>query len=198
MEELTRMNTDELLRHRMLKYRSIGGFQEGIEVEAQRKRNMKLSEANTSNALDLESEIETLRKRILEAKKPSDLTTDPTIEKLRKDLDQEMTKAFISMGMQDKIASLKLELSRAPDRPPNQQLSQGLKEKADKIIQEFKHNLSKPGAYIRLKQKLLKLSTVDRLIEQRENAEKLKREINQKVPTVGYLSQDFPEACLWA
>lgn len=159
---------------------------------------MKLSEANTSNALDLESEIETLRKRILEAKKPSDLTTNPTIEKLRKDLDQEMTKAFISMGMQDKIASLKLELSRAPDRPPNQQLSQGLKEKADKIIQEFKHNLSKPGAYIRLKQKLLKLSTVDRLIEQRENAEKLKREINQKVPTVGYLSQDFPEACLWA
>lgn len=177
------MNTEELLRHRMLKYRSIGGFQEGIEGEAQRKRNMKLSEVSTSNASDLESEIETLRKRILEAKEPSDLIKDQAIERLRKDLDQEMTKAFISMGMQDKIVSLKLELSRAPDRPPNQPLSQGLKEKADKIIQEFKHNLSKPGAYMRLKQKLLKLSTVDRLIEQRENAEKLKREINQNVPT---------------
>lgn len=166
----------------MLKYWSIGGFQEGIEVEAQRKRNMKLSETSTSNALDLESEIETSRKRILEAKEPSDLITDQAIEKFRKDLDQKMTKAFISMGMQDKIVSLKLELSRVPDRPPNQPLNQGLQEKADKIIQEFKHNLSKPGAYIRLKQKLLKLSTVDRLIEQRKNAEKLKREINQKFP----------------
>lgn len=107
---------------------------------------------------------------------------DQAIEKLGKDLDYEMTKAFISMGMHDKIVSLKLELFRAPDRPPNQPLSPGLQEKADKIIQEFKHNLSKPGAYIRLKQKLLKLSTFDRLIEQRENAEKLKREINQKVP----------------
>ncbi|KAL8114199.1 hypothetical protein AgCh_021164 [Apium graveolens] len=183
MEELTRMDTEELLHHRMLKYRSIGGFQEGIEVEAQRKRNMKLSEASTWNALDLESDIETLRKRIFEAKEPSDLNNDQAIEKLKKDLDHEMTKAFISMGMQDNIVSLKLELSRAPDRPPNQPLSPGLKEKADKIIQEFKQNLSKPGAYIRLKQKLLKLSTVDRFIEQRENAEKLKREINQKVPT---------------
>lgn len=179
------MNTEELLRHRMLKFRSIGvgGFQEGIQVEPQRKRNMKSSDANTSNTVDLESEIENLKKRILEVKGPSDLVTDQAIEKLKQDLDQEMTKAFISMGMQDKIESLKLELSRAPNRAPNQPLNQGLKEKADRIMQDFKHNLSRPGAYLGLKQKLQKLSMVSRLIELKENGEKLKMEINQKIPS---------------
>lgn len=185
MEELTRMNTEELLRHRMLKFRSIGvgGFQEGIQVEPLRKRNMKSSDANTSNTVELESEIENLKKRILEVKGPSDLITDQAIEKLKQDLDQEMTKAFISMGMQDRIESLKLELSRPPNRAPNQPLNQGLKEKADRIMQDFKHNLSRPGAYLGLKQKLQKLSMVSRLIELKENGEKLKMEINQKIPS---------------
>lgn len=178
------MNAEELLRHRMQKFRSIGvgGYQEGVEVESLRKRNMKPSDANTSNAVDLESEIENLKKRILEAKEPSVILTDRAIEKLKEDLDNEMTKAFISMGMQDRVESLKLELSRS-NRTPNQPLSQGLKEKADRIVQDFKVNLSKPGAYLGLKQKLQKLSTVSRLVELKENAEKLKVELNQKIPS---------------
>ena len=55
------MDTEELIRHRMLKYRSIGGFQEGTHVEPERKRNMKLSDLNATKAGDLEAELEDLK-----------------------------------------------------------------------------------------------------------------------------------------
>ncbi|KAM7256798.1 hypothetical protein ACFE04_012539 [Oxalis oulophora] len=44
MDELTKMDTEELLRHRMLKFRKIGGFQEGIPIDPKRKVNMKPKE----------------------------------------------------------------------------------------------------------------------------------------------------------
>ncbi|KAK5776059.1 hypothetical protein PVK06_044017 [Gossypium arboreum] len=180
MDELTKMDMEELLRHRMLKFRSIGGFQEGKPVEPERKRNMKPSDASRLNAADIESDLEKLKKNILEAKVPSDPITDQAIEKLKQDVDNEVTRAFISMGLQEKLESLKLELSRASD---NQTLNRNLKVKVDKLMQKFKQNLSRPGAYLGLKQKLEKLSMVSRLIEQKEKGEKLKAEINQKIPS---------------
>ncbi|OMO78730.1 Acetyl-CoA carboxylase, alpha subunit [Corchorus capsularis] len=155
MEELTKMDTEELLHHRWLKFRSIGGFQEGKPVEPERKRNMKPS--------DSESDPERLKKNILEVKVPSDPITDQSIEKLKQDVDKEITRAFISM-----------ELSRAPD-------NQSLKEKVDKLMHEFKRNLSQPGAYLGLKQKLEKLSMVNRLVEMKEKSGKPKAEIDQKI-----------------
>ncbi|KAL7233349.1 hypothetical protein ACSBR1_017052 [Camellia fascicularis] len=183
MEELTKMDKEELLRHRMLKFRSIGvgGFQEGMPVDPKRKRSMKPSDINTTTD-DIVSDLENLKKKILEAKGPSDPITIQTIEKLKQDLDQELYKAFISMGLQDKIEALKLELSKAPDHPTNHPLNRDLKEKADKIMLEFKQNLSRPGAYLGLKQKLEKLNMVSRLIDMKEKSEKLKEEINQRIP----------------
>ncbi|KAA3462214.1 acetyl-coenzyme A carboxylase carboxyl transferase subunit alpha, chloroplastic-like [Gossypium australe] len=180
MDELTKMDTEELLCHRMLKFRSIGGFQEGKPVEPERKRNMKPSDASILNAADIESDLEKLKKNILGAKVPFDPITDQAIEKLKQDVDNEVTRAFISMGLQEKLESLKLELSRASD---NQTLNRNLKVKVDKLMQEFKQNLSRPGAYLGLKQKLEKLSMISRLIEQKEKGEKLKAEINQKIPS---------------
>ncbi|CAL2241634.1 unnamed protein product [Prunus armeniaca] len=182
IKELENMNTEELLQHRRLKFRSIGGFQEGIPVEPKRKRNMKPSEVNMPKAADIELEIENLKKKILEAKGPSDLITTQAIEKLKKDVDKEMTNAFISMGLQEKLESVKLELSKASKDTSSQPLNRNLKEKVDKIMQEFNHNLSQPGAYLGLKQKLEKLNLVSRLIEKEERKQKLKAEINQKVP----------------
>ncbi|KAH6789486.1 acetyl Co-enzyme a carboxylase carboxyltransferase alpha subunit [Perilla frutescens var. frutescens] len=181
MEELTRMTTEELLEHRRLKFRAIGlgGFKEGSDVEPERKRNMKASEVNAPKFADIESELDDLKKTILEAKGPSDPITNKKLEKLEEDLDQEMTKAFISMGLIDQIESLNLELARSPD--PDKAKSQGLKEKADKIVQEFKRNLSRPGAYLGLKQKLQTLNLVTRLLEVKENSDKLKSELNQKL-----------------
>ncbi|KAL6981929.1 hypothetical protein U1Q18_023547 [Sarracenia purpurea var. burkii] len=184
MEELTKMNKEELVRHRMLKFRSIGigGFREGIPAEPEKKRNMKASDINTNTTGDIESDLENLKKKILEAKGPSDPIALQTIEKLKRDLDEEITKAFISMGLQDKIEALKLELSKSPNRPSNQPLNQALKENADKIMVEFKQKFSRPGAYLGLKQKLDKLNMVSRLVEMKEKSEKLKAEINRSIP----------------
>ena len=175
------MDTEELIRHRRLKYRSIGGFQEGTPVEPERKRNMKLSDLNAAKAGDLEAELEDLKKKILDAAGPSDPITSEKLEKLKEDVDQEISNAFISMGLQEKLESLQLELSKASDSSDNQTLNL-LKEKVDRIMLEFYHNLTRPGAYLGLKQKLEMLNMAHRLIELKEKGEKLKTEINQKVP----------------
>lgn len=187
IEELSKMSTEDLLRHRMLKFRSIGGFQEGVPIAPERKRNMKQSDVNIKTA-DLELELENLKKKILETKGPSDPTTSHSIEKLKQDVDQEITSAFISMGLQEKLQSLKLELSKSP---PDQSLSRALKEKADTIRQEFKHNLSRPGAYIGLKEKLEKLTMVSRLTDLKSKNDKIKSEINQRVPSEVKAKMEF-------
>ncbi|KAK2650317.1 hypothetical protein Ddye_017806 [Dipteronia dyeriana] len=179
IEELTKMDTEELLRHRMLKFRSLGGFQEGVPVDPQRKRNMKPSEVNVLKVADIESDLESLKEKILKAKLPSDPTTTQAIEKLRQDVDDEITEAFISMALHEKLESVKLAISKAPSDQP---LDHNLKEKVDKIMQEFNRKISHPGAYLGLKQKLEKLNTINKLIELKEKSEKLKAEINEKVP----------------
>lgn len=183
VQELSNMSTEELLHHRMLKYRHMGRFQEGVPIDPQRKRKMKPAQTSLPKDGDIESELEDLKKKILKAKGSSDPLTAQTIEKLKQDVDKEITKAFISMGLQQKLESLKLELSKAPNVSPNQPLSRNLKEKADKIMQEFKQNLSKPGAYLDLKQKLEKLDMVNNLIEYQKKSEELKTEINNKIPS---------------
>lgn len=179
MEELGKMSKEELVQHRMLKFRHIGGFQEGIPIDPERKRNMKASEVNLSTSDDIKSELETLKKMILEAKPADEPITSQTIEKLRQDVDKEMTKAFISMGLQGELESINLEISKSSD----QLVTSDLKERADRLTREFKLKLSKPGEYMELKDKLAKLETINRLIEFKEESERLKSEINEKVPT---------------
>ncbi|XP_057435610.1 acetyl-coenzyme A carboxylase carboxyl transferase subunit alpha, chloroplastic-like [Lotus japonicus] len=183
MEELTKMDEEELLHHRHLKFRSIGGFQEGKPVEPERKRRMKPSEVNSSNITDVESELQGLKKIILEAKGPSDPISKEPIQKLVNEVDQEITKALISMGLTEKVQSVMKELSsKASNDSPNQQpLDGNLKEKVDKIMQEIKSKMSQPGAYLGLKQKLQKLDTVNRLMEVKSQQEKLRQELNQKL-----------------
>lgn len=171
------MDKKELLNHRSLKFRSIGGVQEGIAVDTEKKRNMKQSDNDVPKTADMESELENLKK-ILEAG-PSDHTNIDLIEKLKQDVNQEIDRALISMGLQEKLESIKSELSKVPsptDQPPNR----NLKEDKDAIMQEVKHKLSQPGAYLGLKYKLGKLNLASRLIEIKEKSEKLKADINRK------------------
>lgn len=177
MEELGKMNKEELLQHRMLKFRHIGGIQEGIPVDPKKKRKMKPSEVNMTTPADIETELENLKKMILEAKGSGE-QTNQTMEKLQQDVDKEITKAFISMGLQEELESLKLELAKSSDPL----LSLALKEKAERLMQDFKLKLSKPGEFMGLKEKLAKLETVKRLIGIKEKGEKIKAEINEKVP----------------
>lgn len=176
------MSKEELLRHRMLKYRSIGGFQEGIPVDPNIKINMKPSEINMPKMDDIESELENLKKSIIEAKELSDPVTIKSIEHLKQDIDEEITHAFISMGLHDKLESVMLELSKSSKFLSDQPLNPTLKEKVDKIVEEFNGKLSQPGAYLDLKQKLEKLNSVNRVIELKQKSQQLKMEVNQKIP----------------
>ncbi|PON43079.1 Acetyl-CoA carboxylase, alpha subunit [Parasponia andersonii] len=144
MEELTKLDQDELLPLRMLKFRSIGGFQEDKPVDPKRKRNIKPSELNMPKAADIDSEIENLKKKIIEAKGSSDPVMIESIEKLKEDVDKEITNAFIQWA--------------------------------------YKRSLNQSSAYLGLKQKLEKLNMVSRLIELKKKSQKLKTEINQKLP----------------
>lgn len=172
------MSKEELLRHRMLKFRHIGGFQEGIPVDPKKKRKMKPSEVNVTTSADIETELENLKKMILEAKGSDEQTTSQTMEKLKEDVDKEITKAFVSMGLQGELESLKLELAKTSDPV----LSLALKEKADRLVQEFNLKFSKTGEFMGLKEKLARLETVNRLMVVKEKGEKIKTEINEKVP----------------
>ncbi|KAM1182129.1 hypothetical protein ACFX14_000633 [Malus domestica] len=141
IKELEKINTEELLQHRRLKFRLIRGYQEGIPMELKRKHNIKPSEVNMPKAADLEAEIENLKKKILEAKGPSDPVTIQTIEKLKQDVDKEMANAFISMGLlievEERKQKLKVEI--------NQRIPTELKEKME-LLKNAREKTSKGEA----------------------------------------------------
>lgn len=84
MEELGKISKDELLQLLMLKFRHIGGYQEGILIDPERKRNMKPPQVNVATSAEaIEMELENLKKKILEAKRPGEPTTIETIENLK-------------------------------------------------------------------------------------------------------------------
>ncbi|CAN6711103.1 unnamed protein product [Malus baccata var. baccata] len=131
----------KLLQHRRLKFQLIGGYQEGIPMELKRKRNIKPSEVNMPRAADLEAEIENLKKKILEAKGPSDPVTIQTIEKLKQDVDKEMANAFISMGLLIKVEEIKQKLKDEI----NQRIPAELKEKME-LLKNAREKTSKGEA----------------------------------------------------
>lgn len=154
---LCRSLDNALLNHRHLKFHALGGFLEGAVVEPERKRNMKKKEADISKVTaDIEVKIGNLKKTAIEAKDKSLGPTihDEAIEKLRQDVDKEITNAFIAMGLQEKLEAVKMELFKFSSNAKDQTFNPVLKEKVDRLFQEFNLNLSRPGSFLGLKQKL--------------------------------------------
>ncbi|XP_065021519.1 acetyl-coenzyme A carboxylase carboxyl transferase subunit alpha, chloroplastic-like [Musa acuminata AAA Group] len=182
MQELAAMDKETLLSHRHLKFRQIGGYLEGKPLPPTKNFNMKKKEVNLSKVkADIVMEIENLKKSVVEAKgKYPTPTISDKIEKLRKEIDKEMTKAFISMGLQKRVKALKMELSKSPSTPDGT-LSPTLQEKADRLVNKFKHNLSRRGSYMGLKKKLVLLFKINRLQDLKAKGEKLKEQINEKL-----------------
>lgn len=178
------MDTEGLLSHRHQKFRQLGGFIEPDTVEAERKRSMKKKEAGiVQTTAELEAEIDNLKKKARESKgskPPSPTISEEVMENLRREVDKEMTEAFISMGLQEKLEAIKMELSKSSTASEST-LSASLKERADKLAQEFNLALSRPGSYLGLKQKLETLTEASRLLEQQAKGERLKREINARL-----------------
>ncbi|CAL9755749.1 unnamed protein product [Musa acuminata subsp. burmannicoides] len=182
MQELAAMDKETLLSHRHMKFRQIGGYLEGKPLPPTKNFNMKKKEVNLSKVkADIVMEIENLKKSVVEAKgKYPTPTISDKIEKLRKEIDKEMTKAFISMGLQKRVKALKMELSKSPSTPDGT-LSPTLQEKADRLVNKFKHNLSRRGSYMGLKKKLVLLFKINRLQDLKAKGEKLKEQINEKL-----------------
>lgn len=182
------MDTEALLKHRMMKFRNIGGFQEGIPVDPKKKKNMKKKDEPINvktPVLDLEGEVEKVKQQILKAKESSNeppmLPLTETIEKLRKEVDTEFSEAVKALGLKDRFATLREEFSKV--NAQNQLLHPALKEKLEKLREEFNQGLSSAPNYEDLKYKLDMLKELSKaydLAEKNNKAAKLKQEVNKK------------------
>lgn len=192
MDELEKMDTQELLKHRNLKFRKIGGFQEGIPIDPKKKVNMKKKEgpiASKASKEKLEDEVEKLKRKILKAKesstKPPDAALNVMIQKLKKEVDHEFSEAAKAMGMQEKFATLRAEFSKVNSR--NQLMDPVLMDKITKLKNEFNQGLASAPNYASLKYKLDMLkefSNAKSLSDSKNKAAKLKQEINKKFEEV--------------
>ncbi|KAL1321609.1 hypothetical protein HN51_066462 [Arachis hypogaea] len=187
MDELTKLNTEELLRHRMLKFRKIGGFQEGIPVEPKKKINMKKKDipiANKISDAELEVEVEKLKQQILDSKESSiepRLDLDDMIKQLQIEVDQEYSEAVNAIGLSDRMSKLKEEVVKA--NTDNQFVDPLLKSKIEKLKEEFDQKLSTAPNFGRLENKvnmLKELSKVKRLQDQNKRTSALEQELKTK------------------
>ncbi|KAL0426275.1 UNVERIFIED_CONTAM: Acetyl-coenzyme A carboxylase carboxyl transferase subunit alpha, chloroplastic [Sesamum latifolium] len=191
MDELVKMDTETLLKHRAQKFRKLGGFQEGVPIDPKRKVNMKKKDkpivpiSKTSES-ELRDEVEKLKTQILEASKSSvehpGTGLKEMIEKLKREIDHEYDEAAKALGMQDKILMLREEVAKA--RNHNDQLAHpALKEKIDHLKDEFDKNLPSAPNYPNLKYKLdmlKELSKASNLTKKSTTRDELKLEINKR------------------
>ncbi|XP_028770521.1 acetyl-coenzyme A carboxylase carboxyl transferase subunit alpha, chloroplastic-like isoform X1 [Neltuma alba] len=194
MDELTQMKTEDLLKHRMLKFRKIGvgGFQEGIPVDPQRKINMKRKEIPVAKKIpdaELEGDVEKLKQQILKAQESSaklpELDLDETIQKLRKQVDREYSEAVKAMGLTDKLAKLREEVSKANSE--DQLIHPAVKDQIENLKEEFDQRLSEAPSYGKLKEMLDTLKAFSKakvLSDRNKKAAMLKEEFKAKFEDV--------------
>ncbi|GLT92659.1 hypothetical protein SLE2022_104860 [Rubroshorea leprosula] len=186
MDELTKMDTEMLLKHRMRKFRKIGKVKEGVPIDPIKKVNMKKKELIDLRPinLELEAEIEKLKKQILKAKEssttPSEVALTQMIEKLEKEVDHEYAEAAKTMGLNDKLKKLREEFSIASEDEPTDPV---LIDKIEKLKNEFNQGLSAAPNYGRLKYKLDLLKEFSKA-KSLSNAAPLKQEVNKKFKEV--------------
>ncbi|CAK9179761.1 unnamed protein product [Ilex paraguariensis] len=195
MEELLKMDTQELLKHRMLKFRKLGGFQEGVPVDPKKKVNMKKKEEpilqpGKISSLELEGEVERLKQQILKAREstgePSELGLNKMIKKLKREVDHELSDAAKAMGLKDKITMLQEEFAKARNSK-DQLMHPSVKVKIEKLMDEFSQSLSTAPNYASLKHKLdmLKEITEAKIVSEKNNkAGSMKQEINKRFKEV--------------
>ncbi|RZC79390.1 hypothetical protein C5167_003609 [Papaver somniferum] len=198
MAELKKMDIPELLNHRMLKFRSLGGFQEGLPVEPEKKVNMKQKEEpiiqreeiSKSSDIELEGEVEKLREQIMKARESSTelpkLGIDEMIEKLKREVDQEYAEAAKAMGLTDSLNKLRDEFLKSR-KSSEQAMDPSLVEKIEKLKADFNLGLSEAPNYASLTYKLdmlKEISKAKKLSEQNEKAMTLKQEFNKRFKEV--------------
>ncbi|EOA26263.1 hypothetical protein CARUB_v10022686mg [Capsella rubella] len=183
MNEFGKMSGDELLKHRMAKYRKIGVFIEGEPIEPSRKINMKKREAVFSDSRKLQGEVDKLKEQILKAKEtsseeePSSEILNEMIEKLKSEIDDEYTEAARAVGLEERLTAMREEFSKASSE--EHLMHPVLIEKIEKLKEEFNTRLTDAPNYESLKSKLNMLRDFSRAKAASE-ATSLKKEINKR------------------
>ncbi|XP_052177066.1 acetyl-coenzyme A carboxylase carboxyl transferase subunit alpha, chloroplastic-like [Diospyros lotus] len=191
MDELVKMDTQELLKHRMLKFRKLGGFQEGISIDPAKKISMKKKEESilqprrTSN-LELEGAVEKLKQQILEAKEsstePPVLGLNEMIQKLKLEVEHEYTEAVNAVGLKDRLILLREEFMKARNSK-DQPMSPSLNDKMEKFKDELNRSLSAAPNYASLNYKLHMLNEISKakiLSEKNNKMGSLRQAINKR------------------
>ncbi|KMT06505.1 hypothetical protein BVRB_7g156800 [Beta vulgaris subsp. vulgaris] len=187
MDELVKMDIEDLLHHRTSKFRKIGGFQEGLPVDPKRKVNMKRKEEphqSKLSSLELEGEVEKLKQQILKSMPLSTETpnVDEMIEKLKQEVDNEFSEAVQALGLKDRLLKLREELSKA--RNSQDELTHPvLLDKVERFKAEFSQRLSTApnSASLNYKLDMLKeLSNAKKISETKSKSTTLKQEVNKK------------------
>ncbi|KAI4353165.1 hypothetical protein L6164_002136 [Bauhinia variegata] len=188
MDELEAMETEDLLRHRMMKFRKLGGFQEGVPVDPKKMVNMKkrdLPAAKKIPAVKTERE----KQKILNVKESSikapksDLNV--RIQQLKKEVDKEYFEAVKAIGLSDRLEKLREEFSKANSQ--DQLVDPALKDKMEKLSEEINQGVSAAPNYGRLQDKLHKLKELSKakfLSEKEKRAANLKQEFEAKFEDV--------------
>ncbi|KAG7964990.1 hypothetical protein I3843_09G201200 [Carya illinoinensis] len=191
MDELMKMDTPELLKHRMLKFRKIGGFQEGLPVDPKKKVNMKKKEEpiRKTSDLNIEDEVKKLMQQRLDAKEssvmPPQSDLDEMINKLKREVDREFFEAVKTIGLKDRFVMLRGEFSKLNSE--DHLVHPALKDKVEKLRDELNQGLPAAPNYESLKHKLdmlKELSKTKSLAEKNYKASTLKQEINKKFAEV--------------
>lgn len=189
-----KMDTQELLRHRMLKFRKLGGFQEGVPIDPKRKVNMKKKEEPLLPPgipdVELMNEVEKLKQEILKAKESTgkipDSGLNEMIEKLRREIDFEFSEAAKALGLEEKLVMAREEFAKTRNSN-DQSMPPALKEKLDQLKDEFNRNISAAPNYASLTNKLemlQEMSKAQKLSEKNSKVNKLKEEINKRLKEV--------------
>ncbi|XP_031488936.1 acetyl-coenzyme A carboxylase carboxyl transferase subunit alpha, chloroplastic-like [Nymphaea colorata] len=192
MNELSEMDTEALLNHRMLKFRAIGGFEEATSLDPRKKINMKKKDEPTTGATaelltgaEIEGEIEKLKEQLLKSKESSDKLPDVAfnemIDKLRKEVELEYTEAVTAVGLQERLDMLRQEVAKARTSS-EQPLDPVLEDKINKVKQEFSQRLAEAPNLAILNSKLQMLKDLTDAKKQSEKNSRLvtlKEEINK-------------------
>ncbi|KAH6798385.1 acetyl Co-enzyme a carboxylase carboxyltransferase alpha subunit [Perilla frutescens var. frutescens] len=191
MDELVKMDTETLLKHRAQKFRKIGGFQEGIPIDPKRKVNMKKKEepivpiSKTSES-ELRDEVEKVKQQVLEASKSStgrpETGLKEMVAKLEREIDYEHDEAAKALGMEDKILMLREEIGKG--RNLSDQLAHpALKEKIEQLKVEFAKNLPSAPNYHSLVSKIDMLKELSKAFNPSNKGatkDELRLEINKR------------------
>ncbi|XP_057512226.1 acetyl-coenzyme A carboxylase carboxyl transferase subunit alpha, chloroplastic-like [Actinidia eriantha] len=151
MAELVKMDTQDLVKHRMLKYRKIGAFREGIPIDPIKKRRMRKREKTYKDG-----ELGKLKQQILEGKELStqlpELGPNEMTYKLKREEDKYSIAAKAKGGV-EKLKQLILKAKESSIELPLLHLNKII----DKLKEEVDFEFSRAVKAMGLKGKLAML-----------------------------------------